>query len=364
MTRIAVVGAGAVGCYLAARLSDGGHQITLVARGDQRAAIARDGLLLREPHGEARRYRLQTVETLVERPDLVLLAVKTPDVAQACAAIRPFVAGVPVLALQNGVRADHIAASVLGREAVLGAVVMCAASYVQPGEVFLQFPGWLILGEPFRSVDDRARDIARVLDRALPTYITPHLRRVRWSKLIANLNNALCAATGLTAPEVGSTPLGRMLSLQVMKEGAAVALTAGIRFDHGLYGLSPRALRRDPHAALFALLQASFTTLLVRLPERAALQVLAAAGRSRLNRLPVRFSLWQSIVRGRPSEIDYLNGEIVRLGARVGRPTPYNAHLVALVRQVARTQTFCRLEDLVPPEARRFPVLAPAAGGQ
>lgn len=349
MRHIAVVGAGAVGCYLAARLHERGHRITLVARGDQRAAIARDGLLVRGPRGDGQRYRLETVASLTERPDLVLLAVKTQDLAGACAAIRSVASGVPAVALQNGVQADHIAASVLGRDAVLGAVVMCAVTHVQPGEVAVQFPGWLILGEPFGRVRARTCRIAAVLDVAAPTYLTDHLRRVRWSKLIANLNNALCAATGLTAPEVGSTALGRALSLRLMQEGAAVARVAGVRLDHGLYGLTPRALRRDPNAALIALLQASFTTVLVRLPDRAALGVLRAASRSRLNQLPVRFSVWQSIVRGRQTEIAYLNGEIARLGARLGVPTPCNAHLVSLVRQVEQTHTFVGLADLVPP---------------
>jgi 2-dehydropantoate 2-reductase len=358
-----VVGAGAVGCYLAARLSERGHRITLVARGEQRATIARDGLLLRGPRGEERRYRLEVAAALEERPDVVLLAVKTQDVAEASAAMRLVVAGVPVVALQNGVQADQIAASILGREMLLGAVVMCAVSYVRPGDVSVQFPGWLILGEPFRRTEARTREIAQVLDEALPTYVTPHLRRVRWSKLIANLNNALCAATGLTAPEMGSTALGCVLSLRLMQEGHAVARAAGIRLDHGLYGLSPRALRRDANAALIALLQAAFTTVLVRLPDRAALTVLRAASRSRLNQLPVRFSIWQSIARGRPTEVDYLNGEIVRLGTRLGVPTPYNGHLVSLVRQVEQTGAFFAIEDLMPPGVRCAPAVS-AAGGR
>jgi 2-dehydropantoate 2-reductase len=77
--------------------------------------------------------------------------------------------------------------------------------------------------------------------------------------------------------------------------------------------------------------------------------VIAAAGRSQLGRLPVRGSTWQSIVRGRPSEVDYLNGEIVRLGQRLGIPTPFNSQIVEVVHAVERSHHFWRIEELLPP---------------
>jgi 2-dehydropantoate 2-reductase len=358
---VAVVGAGAIGCFLAARLSEGGHAITLVGRPEQADAINAGGLLLTDPQRGERRYRLRAVRSLSERPDLVLLTVKTQDVAQACQDIRPFVMGVPVVAMQNGLQGDHLAAEVLGREAVVGAVVMCAASYLRPGEVTIQFPGWLIVGEPFGAAGARTRAIARVLGGAVPTYLTQHLARVRWSKLIANLNNALCAATGLPLAEIVHAPCGPTLAIRLMKEGSLVARAAGVRLDHGLYGLTPRALRQDPNAALIALLHATMTAVLAVLPERAAERVLAAAGRSRLSSLPVRGSTWQSIVRGRPSEVDYLNGEIVRLGRRLGIPTPFNSHIVDVVHAVERSHTFWRVEELVPPGVSQRAGAAPAA---
>jgi 2-dehydropantoate 2-reductase len=358
--RVAIVGAGAIGCFLAARLSEGGHAITLVGRRAQVEAVNDGGLLLTERRRTPRRYRLRAVPALAEQPDLVLLTVKTQDVAQACRDIRPFVAGTPVVAMQNGIQGDHLAAEVLGREVVVGAVVMCAASYLYPGEVAVQFPGWLIVGEPFGAVGPRTRAIAGVLGSAVPTYLTRHLARVRWSKLISNLNNALCAATGLSLAEVARAAYGPTLAVRLMKEGSMVARAAGIGLDHGLYGLSPRALRQDPNAALIALLQATMAAVLPVLPERVAEKVIATAGRSRLGSLAVRGSTWQSIARGRPSEIDYLNGEIVRLGRRLGLPTPWNSHVVDVVHEVERAHTFRRIEELLPPAAspRAAPALA------
>lgn len=358
---IAIVGAGAIGCFLAARLSGPGRRVTLVGRLEQVEAITRDGLLVHDRRNGTRRYRIPAVTMLEERPDLALLTVKTQDLAQACTEIRPHISGVPVVTMQNGVQADEIAAGVLGRDAVAGAVVMCAATYLQPGQMSVEFPGWLIVGEPFGPSQRRTRAIASLLNRAVPTFHTDHLAAVRWSKLISNLNNALCAATGLLLTEITATPPGRVLPVRVMREGYQVARQAGVHLDHGLYGLTPRAIGRDPSAALIALLQATMTPMLATLPQRAAADVLGAASHSRLNRLPIRGSTWQSLARGRSSEVDYLNGEIVRLGERLKVPTPYNSHLVDLVHRVEQSHSFYPLEALQPPDAA--PASAPSPAG-
>jgi 2-dehydropantoate 2-reductase len=360
--RIAVVGAGAIGCLLGARLSEAGHEVTLVGRGAQVEAINRDGLLVREARRGARRYALAAVEAVAERPELALLTVKTQDVEAACRASARALAGAPVIALQNGLRGDALAAGVLGREAVVGGVVMCAASYLRPGEVSVDFAGWLILGEPFRASLERVRALARIMAPAIPTYVTAHLERARWSKLISNLNNGICAATGLPLPLVAQAPLGRALAVRVMREGYRVARAAGVRLDHGLYGLSPRALRQDRNAALVALLQSTMTGLLAIMPDHAAEGMLALASRSRLGRLPVRGSTWQSIARGRPSEIEYLNGEIVRLGGELGVPTPYNTRLIEVLREVERTGEFQPLESLAPPTIAQAAHVGPIGG--
>lgn len=354
--KIAIVGAGAIGGFLAARLDTHRHDVTLVGRPAAVDAIATNGLLVRERDGRERRHRLRAVERLETSPDVVLLTVKSQDVPAACQELLPVAAHVPVVAMQNGVRADDLAAAVLDPRLVLGAIVMCAVSYTQPGEIEVQFPGWLILGEPSAPPRARTRQIGALLGDAVPTYLTRHLNRTRWTKLIFNLNNGLCAATGLTLPEVGASALGRRLSVRVMREGVGVAHAAGIRLDHTPYGLSPRALRQSPTLALVALLQGTLNRALEALPEAAAVRVLGAASRSRLNRIPLRGSTWQSIARGQPSEIEYLNGEIVATGKRVGIDTPYNARLVEVVRQVERDHAFRALEDLLPPAL----ALAPA----
>jgi 2-dehydropantoate 2-reductase len=360
--RIAVIGAGAIGCMLGAKLTARGHQIVLVGRPEQVEAITRQGLTVTEPGGAERRVWLPAATRMDEQPELVLLTVKSQDVTAACREIAPFVRHVPVVTLQNGVRADELAAAVLGREFVVGGVVMAAVDYLRPGHVTVLFPGWLIVGEPFDPMPGRARAIADVLGDALPTYVTTNMFGTRWSKLISNLNNALCAATDLPLPEIAHTRAGRTASAQLMREGARVARAAGIHLDHGLYGLSWQGLRHSRDTALIAPLQALMSSVLLRLPEGGAQAVVGAAGRSRLGRIPLRGSTWQSIARSKPSEIDYLNGEVVKLGQQYGVPTPYNKRVVALVREVEQTHQFASLDALNPSSAREDAPFKTAAG--
>ncbi len=361
MARVVIIGAGAIGGMLAARLAARGVRVALVGREAQVEAIRREGLRLREPAGFVRRFPLpatvSAAEALAgERPSVVALAVKTQDLAQACRELAPHLAGlpgVPVVTLQNGVQADELAGAALGRERIVGAVVMCAASALEPGQVEVQFPGWLVVGEPFGPVRRRTRQVAEVLGAAVPAYVTENLTGVRWSKLISNLNNGLCAATGLLMGELLGDPAGRVLPVRVMKEGYVVARAAGVRLDHGLYGLGRRALGQGRRTAAIAVLQSVMTLVLAWLPEGAATAVLMAAGRTGLGRLPVRGSTWQSLMRGRPSEIDFLNGEIVRWGEALGLPVPYNRRVVEVVHQVERTRRFVPVAALWPAGATR-----------
>lgn len=362
--RIAIIGAGAVGCFLAARLSSAGHDILLIGRGEQVDVINRDGLLVRDAAGDERRYWLRAATALTERPELALLTMKTQDVASACHDIKPHVEGVPVVAMQNGVRCDRITAEVLGRDNVLGAVVMCATTYLRPGEISVQFDGWLIAGEPFGPVRPRTHRVVAVLRGGLPTFVSRHLMHTRWSKLIYNLINGLSAATGLLQPELVRTEAGARLAVRTLQEGYRVARAAGARLDHGLYGFTPSALRQDSNASLVALLQSTMTTMLAVAPEPVARHVLVAASRSRLNRIAIRGSTWQSIQRGRPSEIEYLNGEIVRLGGMLGIPTPYNARVVELVHEAERTHAFRNIEDLIPPGVAQQNRVTPVGGSK
>jgi 2-dehydropantoate 2-reductase len=113
-----------------------------------------------------------------------------------------------------------------------------------------------------------------------------------------------------------------------MREGLETLSAAGVHTDR-----SPQALAMR---------------LIARLPEPVPLALLRLTARTRLGEIPMLGSTWQSVMRGSPTEIEYLNGEIVALGARMGFPTPYNARAVELVREVERSGRFRPPEELWP----------------
>jgi 2-dehydropantoate 2-reductase len=324
--RIAVIGAGAIGSVVGGLLARAGEDVTVIGRRPHVDAVNRNGLRIDGVVGTMQ-VRVRAVERLDFVPDLALLTMKTQSVAAAAREIRPFVAGVPVVTMQNGVRSDELVADVLGKEDVLSCVVVLGATFLEPGSVTYTTQGVLVLGAPFGSIDERTRSVAATLNKAIPTHLSANIAGAHWTKLIVNENNALPAVTGLSIQEVNQRPALRELSVLLMKEAAATIAAAGIKLA-SLPGLPKTALRT-----------------MLSLPTPVASRLLKLLSRS-LGKAPALGSTLQSVRRGETTEIDYLNGEIVVLGKRIGRPTPYNAAVVKLVHQVEATGSFLTTEEV------------------
>jgi 2-dehydropantoate 2-reductase len=327
MQKIAIIGAGAVGCGLGFMLQRAGREVTLIGRGDQVAAIRNQGLRVEGYAGE-HTVAIPTAERLQFTPDLVLLAVKTQDVPGALKENLASIAGAPVVTLQNGVRSDDLAAEVLPREQIISAVVLLHANYLAPGAVTLMSEGGLIVGRPFGPRDVFLERTAELLNRATPTRMSDNIRGAHWLKLITNLNNALPALIDGTFHQVYGDPFLAALAIRIMREGLLVSKKAGVR------------LESLPDVSV------SLTRLVQFLPVSLAAKVAAARVERMKTPWPFLGSMLQSLRRKRPTEIDYLNGEVVDWSAKVGVSTPLNAKIVDLIRQVERTGTFFSADEI------------------
>ena len=218
MEKIAIIGAGAVGCGFGFLLNRAGREVTLIGRADQVRAIQTDGLKVEGYAGE-HQVKIPAAERLDFKPDLVLLAVKTQDVAGALRENLPWLTGVPVVTLQNGVRGDDLAAELLPQDRIISAVVLLHANYLAPGSVTLMYEGGLILGRPFGPRDSLLEEAARLLGQATPTRISDNIRGAHWLKLITNLNNALPALIDGTFHQVYADPFLASLAIRIMREG-------------------------------------------------------------------------------------------------------------------------------------------------
>ncbi len=321
MTRIAIIGAGAIGCTLGALLSRAGQAVALIGRSPQVEVIRRKGLQVEGVLGTFT-VQVATAETLDFQPDIAFLTVKTQDVVAAVQANLRFLANALVVTFQNGVRSDELVSTLIPVAQIISAVVTISASYLTPGIVTVLYPGSLVIGRPFTPVDDSVKAVAAILHRVAPTRVSTNIRGARWLKLIINLNNALPALTNMSLAQIYRDPYMRQLGVQVMREGLRIAQGAGIRLES----------LPDAPALLIQLLG--------RFPVSLAGRMLARSAQRLERQQPVFGSTHQSLRRGRPTEIDYLNGEIVRVGEQLKIPTPFNARIVDLVHQVEQTGEF------------------------
>ena len=294
--KVAVMGAGAVGCYYGGMLARAGHDVVLIARPAHVEAIARSGLRMQtQTFDEHVRLAASPDASAVQGAELVLFCVKSPDTESAGALMRPYLqAGALVLCLQNGVdNADRLR-TVLPQHAVAAAVVYVATQMLGPGQVKHNGRGDLVI-EPTTTTSISSQAAAQALIAAgIPAVISDNVRGALWAKLILN-----CAYNAVSA--ITQLPYGKMVA------GAGVP-----------------DVMRDVVAECLAVAQAEGVQ--VAGDAHAAVANLAAS-------MPSQFSSTaQDLARGKRSEIDYLNGLIVRRGEALGISTPVNRVLWALVK--------------------------------
>ncbi len=307
---IAVVGAGAVGSFYGAMLARAGHRVTLIGRPAHAQAIKRDGLkldLAKSPRIETVQIEASSEFSSLQTADLVLFCVKSSDSASVALQIDPYLAPhALIMSLQNGVENAALIAQQIPH-AVIPCVVYVASEITAPGCVKHHGRGDLVIGtmQPSRLIDPQKtlQEIVELFGSAqVPVQISQNVMAELWSKLM--INCAFNAISGLAQIQYGKlAALASVRSTQtaLVKEVIAVAHADGIHLSEAI--------------ALQAVEQISVTM---------------GSQKS---------STAQDMARSKPSEIDHLNGFIVRRGQALGVATPVNQALFALVKLVESTYT-------------------------
>ena len=302
--RVAVYGAGAVGCFHGAKLAEAGAPVVLIGRPAHVEAIRARGLLF-ESAGRQRRIPIEasTDAGAVADADLVLLCVKTGDTAAAAADLgarmRP---GALLVSLQNGVENVPLIRAVAGLDP-LAAVVYVAVSMPAPGHLRHAGRGDLVLGEygpPPAGAScrgERARAVAALFERAgVPCPVSEDVRTDLWVKLVVN-----CAMNPVSA--LGRSRYGRMIDDAPTRAllGSIVQECTGVARAEGVSLPSVESLQAAVLALGAAMREASSSTA-------------------------------QDLAAGRPTEIDSLNGYVARRAEALGLPAPVNRTLHTLVK--------------------------------
>jgi 2-dehydropantoate 2-reductase len=338
--RIAVVGVGAIGSIVGGLLTKAGRDVTLIDQWPAHVEAMRAvGLRLSGTTGEhlipVKALHIHEASTLAEPFATAFVAVKAYDTEWATAlAVRHLRAedGV-VVAVQNGMPDARVAA-VAGAGRALGCVVTIGAGLYEPGHAIRTDRGAVgfKIGELDGRDTPRARALVAVLEAVAPARLTTNLLGERWSKLAVNcMANALAGLSGLGSNEVRTLEGPRRLAMQLAAEVIRVGRAAGHEVEP-LFGV-PAARIVDAAEG------------------RGAAEVERQLGESVRGLAGGRPSPLQDVMRKRRTEIDALNGYVVREGRRLGVPTPFNE---AVVREVERHG----VGTLVPDPRNLEPLLA------
>jgi len=310
--RIGILGAGSIGCYVGGRLIDGGHDVTMVGRlGPELAA---HGITLTDYAGKrwriaAERVRYHAEPSALAACEAVLVTVKSNATAGAAAELAKVLPPAAlVVSFQNGVgNADALRAALPSHTVLPGMV---------PFNVLRQGEGRFHNGtsgplEFERRGGAEARLAAALESAGFQVQLHDDLRRVQWSKLLVNLNNSINALAGVPLREQLAERGHRLVMAAVVREALACLKAAGIR--------PVRIGRMIPKLAPAVL----------ALPDWLFFRVAAAMVKIDPT---ARSSMWEDLDRRRATEIDYLNGEIIRLGEKHRVPTPVNKKVYELIK--------------------------------
>ena len=307
--RYIIYGAGAIGSGIGALLHQHGHEVILIARGEHEKQINLNGLIIHTPDSTFN-VKPKTVshpkEIIWKDNDVVFLTMKLQDTEIALEELLKYTnTNTPIISAQNGVEAERMIARKFLN--VYGMVVMMSATFLDPGKVTLHstpIRGWLDIGRYPHGLDVISKEISFVFSNSqMSSNENSQIMRLKYAKLKQNLNNALDAL-------VGNSGRGGKVHKELNSEA-----------------------------------EACFTVALIDVASEEEFNKIRPEN-FKIGKVPnhprMGTSAWQSLARGKSIEVDYLNGEIVLLGAMHNIPTPYNKAVQVLALKAAR--------DGLPPE--------------
>ncbi|MDO9573061.1 MAG: 2-dehydropantoate 2-reductase, partial [Candidatus Omnitrophota bacterium] len=303
--KIAVIGAGAIGCLVAGYLKNKGEEVTLVGRAQAVNAIKENGLSISGVRGDFK-VRISISDTLNYIPDLAILATKTQDIDAVLQDSSYLLRNSLLLTTQNGIQADNLVAKYLPQKNIISSIIMFGATYLEPGKVVHNFEGSWVIGSQFQSnPTEELIGLSLFLDKIFPTIISEDIIGMKYLKIFANASNCLPAIIGKSMQEVFSDLDISRMSIGIWKEAFEIIQKIGI------------------HLVSLPGFPVENITKLTSIPSAAAAGVFSGIMKN-LSREPLYGSILQSIMRGKTSEIDYINGEFVRLAEENHMYAPLN----------------------------------------
>jgi len=238
--RIAVVGAGALGCYYGARLAQHGHDVHFLLRSDY-DAVRHRGLHIRSHAGDftlaPQQLQVYDTPTAMPRADLVIVTLKSTANSQLGVLVGPLLGEqTAILTLQNGLGSEEELAGLFGAERILGGLAFVCINRVAPGEIHHSDYGLIKLGEFGRGCSPRVRQIVQIFSQSqVPCQELENVAQGRWEKLIWNVPfNGLGGALDWTTEVLMKSEHGTAMVREIMQEVVTTAQAAGVSLPASL----------------------------------------------------------------------------------------------------------------------------------
>ncbi|KPK97858.1 MAG: hypothetical protein AMJ95_06975 [Omnitrophica WOR_2 bacterium SM23_72] len=302
--KIVIVGPGAMGCLFAAFLSKSKEEVWILDKDKERSSrLQQDGITLEGVSGNWHAGVKATSEAKeIGEADLILVCVKSYDTKQAAVRLKPIVKeNTSVLTLQNGIGNIEIIGEVVGSDRVIGGVTNEGATLLEVGRIRHAGKGETVVGRIDGKIPVQLRSIREIFNKVgFVTRISRDIKGLLWSKLIINVGiNALTAITRLNN--------GRLVEFEGTRKVLRDAVTEAVRIAKRK---RIKLIYDDPLAKVEAVCEATSGNV---------------------------SSMLQDVLRKKRTEIDFINGVIVRQAQELGIPTPVNSVLVALVKTTEAT---------------------------
>ena len=329
MAKIGIIGAGAIGGTLGGLMTKGGEDVTLIDPWLEHVkAMREDGLriqtLKEDHHVQVNALHVGEVDQIKEKFDILFVSVKTYDTEWAVNFMRHFIRDdTLVISAQNCIN-EEIIAPMVGARRTLGVVILLSTwlqepahirHYMSMGEQMKGAEVNFNVGELDGKITPRAEEIAQLLSLVGGSAVTPDLWGERWSKLAINcMANPVSGMTGLGNFMIRESPSSRTLLLKLGAEAVRVGRSLGYGVASPMKDFSIDQLEEAAAGGMPAL-EAGITADPPGPDEG-------------------KPSLLQDVMKGRRTEIDYMNGYIVRRGESIGLPSPYSAATTAVIKGV------------------------------
>ena len=318
----AVFGITPFGCTIACLLKEAGVDVAIIGPAAKAAQVNQIGLTVRQTwDGKVITASVPALANLDFTPEVAVFATKTQDTLEAATAASPWLSGSIIATIQYGTKIEQIVARVLPRDNIVTCVLTMGANCHGAGDVTLNFKGDMVIGKAYGASDEKVDKLVEIMGMIFTVHKAAKIAHFNCTRLLLNLPYCIPAIIGEKVQTAFADIEVSKVAILLLQEGIKVIEEAEVHIEN-----------------LPDFSEASLKTLLAAPLDLAALHFGDLV--RMMSKTPCEGPVLGSIEHGEVSEIDYQNGEVVKIAEILGFPTPLNSLMVELVHELENTNRF------------------------